>query len=85
LVEFVMEWKVADAKNKFSEVVSRALAEGPQRVTRHNREAVVVIAEREYERLTGQTPDFKAFLLDEPSLEGVDLTRDRTPMRDAGL
>lgn len=79
-----MEWKLADAKNKFSEVVNRALVEGPQRVTRH-REAVVVLAEREYERLRGRGRDFKAFLTSGPSLEDLDLTRDRTPMRDAGL
>lgn len=79
-----MEWKLADAKNRFSELVSRALAEGPQTVRRH-REAVVVVAAREYERLTGRGRDFKAFLTGGPSLEDVDLTRDRTPMRDAGL
>jgi len=40
------------------------------------------VAEREYEKLTGKRPDFKGFLLGPgPSLEGVDLTRDRSPMR----
>ena len=79
-----MEWKVADAKNRFSELVSRALAEGPQRVTRHH-EAVVVVAEREYERLTGKARDFKSFLMEGPSLEDIDLTRDPSPMRDVDL
>jgi prevent-host-death family protein len=79
-----MEWKLADAKNRFSELVSRALADGPQTVRRH-REAVVVLAEREYARLTGRRRDFKAFLTAGPSLKDVDLTRDRTPARDAGL
>ncbi|MCA9729029.1 MAG: type II toxin-antitoxin system Phd/YefM family antitoxin [Candidatus Eisenbacteria bacterium] len=80
-----MEWKLADAKNRFSEVVRRALDEGPQRVRRRG-DSVIVLSEREYQRLTGGTPDFKSFLLEGPSLEGVDLTRDRTPMRehDAG-
>mgnify|MGYP000703189636 CR=1 FL=1 len=79
-----MEWRLADAKNKFSELVNRALAEGPQRVRRH-RDVVVVLDEHEYDRLTGQVRDFKAFLMGGPSLAGVDLTRDRTPMRDTGL
>ncbi len=79
-----MEWRLADAKNKFSELVSRALAEGPQVVRRH-RDCVVVLAEREYERLTGRQRDFKTFLMSGPSLEGVDLARDRAAMRDAGL
>ena len=47
-----MEWRLADAKNRFSELVSRALSEGPQRVLRRN-DAVIVVAQRDYDRLTG--------------------------------
>lgn len=79
-----MDWKLAEAKNRFSELVTRALSEGPQRVTRHH-EAVVVVAEREYARLTGERRDFKSFLLEGPSLESVELSRDRSPMRDVDL
>jgi antitoxin Phd len=76
-----MEWRLADAKNRFSELVNRALTEGPQRVLRRD-DAVVVMAERDYEKLTGARPSFKEFLLGEgPGLEDVDLTRDRSPMR----
>jgi antitoxin Phd len=76
-----MEWRLADAKNRFSELVTRALAEGPQRIRRHN-DAVVVVAERDYEKLTGNRPDFKEFLMGEgPSFEGLNLTRDDSPMR----
>ena len=80
-----MEWHLADAKNRFSELVSRALAEGPQRVLRR-KDAVVVVAQRDYDKLTGKHPGFKEFLLGEgPSLEGLDLTRDRSPLRDVNL
>jgi prevent-host-death family protein len=80
-----MEWRLADAKNRFSELVTRALAEGPQRVRRHD-DAVVVVAERDYEKLTGKRADFKEFLMAEgPSFEGLNLTRDDSPMRDAKL
>ena len=48
-----MEWRLADAKNRFSELVTRALAEGLQRVRRH-KDAVVVMAERDYEKLIGK-------------------------------
>jgi antitoxin Phd len=76
-----VEWRLADAKNRFSELVNRALTEGPQRVLRRE-DAVVVVAERDYEKLTGARPSFKEFLLGEgASLEDVDLTRDRSPMR----
>jgi antitoxin Phd len=79
------EWRLAEAKNRFSELVTRALAEGPQRVRRHD-VAVIVMAERDYEKLVGKKPDFKRFLLgDGPSFEGLDLTRDETAPRDVKL
>ena len=76
-----MDWKLAEAKNKFSEVVKRALTEGPQRVTRRD-DAVVIVSEADYERLTGQRPGFRDYLVNGPSLAGVDLKRDRSPMRE---
>ncbi len=80
-----MEWRLADAKNKFSELVNLALVEGPQRVLRRN-DAVIVMGEHDYQKLTGKRPSFKAFLLgDGPSLEGLDLTRDRSPVRETKL
>jgi antitoxin Phd len=80
-----MEWRLADAKNRFSELVTRALSEGPQRVRRHD-DAVVVVAERDYEKLTGKRPGFKEFLMGEgPRFEALDLARDDAPMRDVKL
>lgn len=76
-----MEWKLADAKNRFSEVVTRALTEGPQRVRRRN-ETVVVISEQDLDELRGGSNDFLEFLMSGPGLDGVDLTRDPSPMRD---
>ena len=80
-----MEWRLADAKNRFSELVTRALAEGPQRVRRRD-DAVVVVAERDYEKLSGKRPDFKEFLMGEgPNFDRLNLTRDDAPMRDVKL
>ncbi len=80
-----MAWRLADAKNRFSELVNRALTQGPQLVLRR-RDVVVVVAQRDYEKLTGKRPGFKQFLLDKgPSFQGLDLTRDRSPMRNVGL
>lgn len=80
-----MVWKLADAKNQFSEVVRRALSEGPQRVTRCH-DAVVVLSEADYQRLTGERPGFRDFLLEPgPGLDGLDLARDRSPARDVSL
>ena len=41
-------WKLQDAKARFSEVVRRAQAEGPQRVTIHGKEAVVILSVKDY-------------------------------------
>ena len=45
------DWSLQDAKNRFSAVVDAAVAGTPQRVTRRDRPAVVVLAASEYERL----------------------------------
>jgi prevent-host-death family protein len=44
-------WQLQAAKAQFSEVVRRALTEGPQYVTRQGEEAVVVVPTAEFERL----------------------------------
>ena len=46
-------WGLQDAKARFSELVRRVRSEGPQLVTVHGREAVVVIAAEEFRRLKG--------------------------------
>ena len=46
------EWQLQEAKAHFSEVFRLAQESGPQRVTKHGRTAVVVLAAAEYERLS---------------------------------
>jgi antitoxin Phd len=79
-----MEWQMAEAKNRFSELMNRALHEGPQRV-RRRQEQVVVIAGEEYDRLAGHAADFKDYLMQGESLEGLDLARDPSAGRDVAL
>ncbi|MEM8754509.1 MAG: type II toxin-antitoxin system Phd/YefM family antitoxin [Pseudomonadota bacterium] len=81
-----MAWQLAEAKNKFSEVVRRALTEGPQVVSRRG-ERVVVVSEAEWEKATGRDKkqSLGAYLLSGPSLEGLDLSRDRSEGRDVDL
>jgi len=79
-----MTWNLAEAKNKLSEVVNLALTEGPQTITRRN-DVVVLISATEYAELTGKRQSFKDFLMSGPSLEGLDLERDKTPMRGVEL
>ena len=44
-------WRLQDAKARFSELVRRAREAGPQRVTVHGKEAVVVVSANEWNRM----------------------------------
>lgn len=46
-------WRLQDAKARFSELVRLAHSDGPQHVTLHGRDAVVVIDAEEFRRLSG--------------------------------
>ena len=46
-------WPLQDAKARFSELVRRAHSDGPQRVTLHGRDAVVVVDAEEFDRMQG--------------------------------
>lgn len=82
-------WKLEDAKNQFSRLVREALLRGPQIVTRHGQEQVVVMAVTEYRRLTRRdnlvdsmrgSPLAKALAAGE-----LELTRSRDLPRDVEL
>ena len=47
-------WSLQDAKARFSEVVRQAHHDGPQHITLHGREAVVIVDADEFKRLQGQ-------------------------------
>lgn len=47
-------WRLQDAKARFSELVRRVRSDGPQRVTVHGRDEVVVVSAEEYARLQGE-------------------------------
>lgn len=44
-------WQIQTAKARFSEVFRRARSEGPQWITRRDKEAVVMLPAEEFERL----------------------------------
>lgn len=46
-------WHLQEAKARFSELVRRVRSEGPQHVTVHGRDEVVVIAAEEFRRMQG--------------------------------
>jgi len=47
-------WLLQDAKARFSELVRRVRSEGPQHVTVHGRDEVVIVAAEEFRRLKGE-------------------------------
>lgn len=74
-------WQVQTAKARFSEVFRRARTDGPQRITRQGKEAVVMIADEDYDRLLGkskQPKDIVQFFQESP-LYGLDLDLERDP------
>ena len=68
-----------EARSRFSELVSAALARGPQRVTRHGKAAVIVVSEAEWEEITRKIPSFGRLLAQCP-LDPEDLA-ERRPAR----
>ena len=83
------EWQLQDAKARFSEVFRLARESGPQRVTKHGREAVIILPAEEYARLTqsearkGSLADF--FAASPLRGSGIDLNRRRDFGRDIKL
>jgi prevent-host-death family protein len=68
-------WQLQAAKQRFSELVERARREGPQVVTKHGREAVVVVSAEEYRRLKGPSDNLVEFLRSAPDFDLLDLRR----------
>ncbi len=76
-----MTWALAEAKNRFSEVVRLAVSSGPQEISRRG-EKVILLSEVDYLKLKGRRMDFKQFLLQGCSeLADLELVRDSSPMR----
>ncbi|MCA1458732.1 type II toxin-antitoxin system Phd/YefM family antitoxin [Bradyrhizobium sp. BRP22] len=61
-------WRLQDAKAHFSEVVREAQRVGPQRVTLHGKDAVVIVGAEEYDQLRRPVSgrDIVAALADSP-------------------
>ena len=44
------KWQLQEAKNRLSEVVDLALDEGPQTVTRHGKDVVVIVCKEAFDQ-----------------------------------
>jgi antitoxin Phd len=65
-------WQLQEAKAKFSELFDKALEDGPQVVTRRNKQAVVVLSEKDFRNLkhSWKTPSLVETLLAMPKVRG---------------
>jgi prevent-host-death family protein len=59
-------WTVAEAKAKFSEVVDRAMSDGPQTITRNGHDAVVMVGAEEWRRKTKRVGTLVEFFANSP-------------------
>jgi prevent-host-death family protein len=65
-------WQLQDAKNRFSEIVNKALRDGPQVVTRHGKKTVVIMSVEKYQSLVRPEVNIVDFFQESP-LQGEDL------------
>ena len=70
-------WQLQAAKSRLSEVVDRAQQEGPQVITRHGREAAVLLSFEAYQALTRPKEDLVTFFHRSP-LAGLALELERS-------
>jgi antitoxin Phd len=75
LIGATVSWQVQEAKQRFSELLRAARADGPQVVTRHGEEIAVVVDISAWRRLTGSAMDFKEYLRAGPAFDDLDLSR----------
>ncbi|NCO60396.1 MAG: type II toxin-antitoxin system prevent-host-death family antitoxin [Deltaproteobacteria bacterium CG_4_8_14_3_um_filter_51_11] len=79
-------WQLQEAKNKFSRLVEKARSDGPQIVTRHGKESVVIMAVEEYKNLRKTKSDLVTFLRSSPLSEApLDLSRDKNSSREVDV
>src|ERR1700677_5157453 len=83
------DWQLQTAKAKFSEVFRLARTEGPQRITKQGKEAVIMISYEQYHQLTAKSRQPKSivqFFRESPLVGAdLDLERDKDTGRDIEL
>jgi antitoxin Phd len=86
MLEKQRHWQLQEAKNRFSRLVEQAQHNGPQIVTKHGKEAVVIISADEYKKLIRPKKDIVRFFQESPLFgEDIDLTRSKETPRDIEL
>ncbi len=71
-------WQLQEAKNRLSEVVDKALQQGPQLITRRGAETAIVLSMEDYRKMRQPETDLVEFMQTSP-LAGVELDLERGP------
>lgn len=80
------KWQLQEAKNRFSELVRKATEEGPQTVTKHGKESVIVLSADDYRKLEKPKTSLVEFFRSSPLSEvDLDTKRDQSPARNIEL
>ncbi len=80
------QWPVQEAKKHFTEVIEKAVHDGPQVITRCGVETVIVVSIQEYRNFTAPQAGLAEFFRNSP-LYGVslDLERNKDTAREVEL
>lgn len=79
-------WQLQEAKNKFSKIVEKAQHEGPQIVTKHGEESVVVLSVEEYRKIVKPEFNLLKFMQNSPLAKiSLDIERDKSVSREIEL
>jgi len=79
-------WQIQEAKNKFSDLVKNAQQQGPQIITKHGKDAVVLISIDTYKKLTTPKTDLISFFQNSPLAgAGIEISRSKDTPRDVEL
>lgn len=80
-------WQLQDAKNKLSEVIERALKQGPQLITRRGKKTVIIMSYEEYTKMKQSQTKLSEFFRASPLTKvDINLKRDKSlPREDAKL
>jgi prevent-host-death family protein len=80
------QWTVASAKAQLSQVIERALSDGPQTISRNGRDAVVVVSISEWNSKTKRKGNLADFFAESPLRDsGLVIERDSETPREIDL
>jgi prevent-host-death family protein len=78
-------WQIAEAKTRLSEVMETAARNGPQIISQHGVERVVVLSMDDYRAPVTPRMDFRAQLLEGPKVDEFVISRSRNKGRKVPL